>query len=122
MITEGFPGADLDNLVIEAAMEAMTKAGLDNVETVAKTDFKFILRKFNAEFINKNTKLSKKLLSFSLAFIEPNKKFVKKSQQFHWCFYLFIFFLKLLGICLTYCSFKILRIFIIICFDCRRFH
>jgi hypothetical protein len=52
--TEGFPEADLDNLVEEAALEAMTKAGLDNVETVAKTDFKFSLRKFNAEFINKN--------------------------------------------------------------------
>ena len=54
--TEGFPGVDLDTLVKEAALEAMTKAGLDNVETVAKTDFKFILRKFNAEFINKNAK------------------------------------------------------------------
>ena len=56
MITEGFPGADLDNLVKEAALEAMTKAGLDNVETVAKTDFEFILRKLNAEFKNKNAK------------------------------------------------------------------
>jgi len=54
--TEGFSGADLDNLVKEAALEAMTKAGLDNVETVAKTDFEFILTKFNAEFINKNAK------------------------------------------------------------------
>ena len=54
--TEGFSGADLDNLVKEAALEAMTKAGLDNVETVAKTDFKFILKKFNAELTNKNAK------------------------------------------------------------------
>ena len=83
--TEGFSGADLDNLVKEAALEAMTKAGLDNVETVAKTDFEFILKKFNAEFINKNAKWLKKLPSFSLAFIEPNKKNLIRSQQFH-CF------------------------------------
>ena len=54
--TEGFSGVDLDNLVKEVALEAMTKAGLDTVETVAKTDFEFILKKFNAEFINKNVK------------------------------------------------------------------
>ena len=34
----------------------MAKAGLDNVETVAKSDFEFILRKFNAEFMNKKAK------------------------------------------------------------------
>ena len=46
----------LERIVKEAALEAMTKAGLDNVEAVAKTDFEFILKKFNSEFINKNAK------------------------------------------------------------------
>ena len=44
--TLGFSGADLDNLCKEATLQAMTKAGLDNVESVDKADFDLVMKKF----------------------------------------------------------------------------
>ena len=44
--TLGFSGADLDNLCKEATLQAMTKAGLDNVESVDKADFDLVIKKF----------------------------------------------------------------------------
>ena len=44
--TTGFSGADLDNICKEATLEAMTKAGLDKVESVDKADFDLIMKKF----------------------------------------------------------------------------
>ena len=44
--TEGFSGADIDNLCKEAVLHAMTKIGLDLVESVSQSDFDHVLQTF----------------------------------------------------------------------------
>ena len=60
--THGYSGADLENLCKEAALHAMTTAGLENVSNVSWSDFKEVFQTFcpslNAEMLEAYEKLS----------------------------------------------------------------
>ena len=61
--TEGYSGADLENLCKEAALDAMTIQGLENVEEVAMNNFDSVFETFCPSLNDKMLQSYQKLAS-----------------------------------------------------------